>query len=284
MSKKSCTTIPFGLILRRNFWGKCGFILGLILLLSQFQSSNLAFGQIGPTIVATPVPTFPVRIAARLIDIGNGKPVPYASIQFKNTKKGLVADSNGFFTCVMVQSDTLKISSLGYYDLLYVKDPNRQTNYFIEIPMRSKIFELKAVEILAKRNPNRENPFLRWEYKAKFQPKVWLFYTPGSEPAEEPSFLSPITYLYNQYSRRGKAARKLRDMVADRARKKVLSVKYNAQKVSAWTGLVDEELEEFMQYCPMPEAFLESATEFEIISKTFRCLEDFDNREEDRIR
>lgn len=241
-------------------------------------------GQIAPLIIPTPIKTFPVRIAARLIDMGTGKPVPYASIRYLGTKKGLVADSNGYFTCVITQSDTLKISSLGYYDVLYVKDPARQTSYYLEIPLRSKIYELNAVEIMAQRSKNMDNPFLRWEYKAKFQPKVWLFYTPGSEPTDEISLMSPISFLYDKYSRRGKAARKLRDMVAERARKKQNAKRYNAQKVSDWTGLKDEELEEFMRFCPMPDAFLETASEYEIIAKTFRCLEDFDNREDDRER
>lgn len=245
---------------------------------------DFAFSQIGPVLVPAPVKAFPVRVAVRLVDIGNGKPVPFASIRFLGTKKGVVADSNGFFTCVMVQADTLKISSLGYYDMLFTKDPARQTSYFTEIPMRSKIFELKAVEILARRSKDMNNPFLRWEYKAKFQPKLWLFYTPGSEPQDEISIMSPISFLYDKYSRRGKAARKLKDMVAERARKKALSYRYNARKVKEWTGLEDDELEEFMRFCPMPDAFLEEATEYDIISKTFRCLEDFDNREEDRNR
>lgn len=245
---------------------------------------NAAFPQIGPVLIPTPVQTFPVRVAARLVDMGNGKPVPFASIRFLGTKKGVVADSNGFFTCVMVQSDTLKISSLGFYDLLFTKDPAKQTSYFVEIPMRSKIFELNAVEILANRSKDLNNPFLRWEYKARFQPKLWLFYTPGSEPPEEISIMSPISYLYDRYSRRGKAARKLRDMVAERARKKLISKRYNSRKVQEWTGLETDELEEFMRYCPMPESFLEEATEYEIIAKTFRCLEDFDNRENDRQR
>lgn len=195
-----------------------------------------------------------------------------------------MADSNGFFTCVVVQSDTLKISSLGYYDVLFTKDPSRQTSYFVEIYLRSKIFELKAVQVLGQRNKDRDNPFLRWEYRAKFQPKVWLFYTPGSLPPDEISLMSPISFLYDKYSRRGKAARKLRDMVADRARKKALAKRYNAEKVKEWTGLEDAELEEFMLFCPMPEAFLEEATEYDIIAKTFRCLVDFDNRDEEHKR
>jgi hypothetical protein len=121
---------------------------------------------------------------------------------------------------------------------------------------------------------------LRWEYKARFQPAFWLFYTPGSQPREELTPMSPISYLYDRYSRRGKAARKLRDMVAERARKKKLSQRYNPDRVREWTGLDETEIEAFMKFCPMPEAFLELASEYDIIDRTFRCLEEFDNREE----
>jgi hypothetical protein len=191
-----------------------------------------------------------------------------------------LADSNGFFTVVITQKDTLRISSLGYHNLYYVKDPLRQTSYYLTLSMRSRIFELEAVEIVSKRNRDLNNPMLRWEYKARFLPKVWLFYEPTGEPPPLADLMSPISFLYDRYSRRGKAARKLRDMVAERARKKRNALKYNAEKVQKWTGLGDEEIEEFMKFCPMPDAFMDESTEYQIIEKVFRCLEDFDNREE----
>ena len=223
---------------------------------------------------------FPVRVAIRLVDMGTQKPVPYAAVRFLGTKKGVLVDSNGFFSVVISQKDTLKISSLGFHDFYFVKDPMRQTSYFQIIQLRSKIFELNAVQILGRRTLDLDNPMLRWEYKAKFLPKIWLFYTPTGEGPEAPSLMSPISYLYDRFSRRGKDARKLRDMVADRARIKSNALHYNAEKVQKWTGLLDDEIEEFMRFCPMPQTFLDTASEYEIIEKTFRCLEDFDNREE----
>ncbi len=223
---------------------------------------------------------FPVRVAVKLVDIATQKPVPYASVRILHSNRGVLADSNGFFTVVITQKDTLRISSLGYHNLYYVKDPLRQTSYYLTLSMRSRIFELEAVEIVSKRNRDLNNPMLRWEYKARFLPKVWLFYEPTGEPPPLADLMSPISFLYDRYSRRGKAARKLRDMVAERARKKRNALKYNAEKVQKWTGLGDEEIEEFMKFCPMPDAFMDESTEYQIIEKVFRCLEDFDNREE----
>jgi hypothetical protein len=224
-------------------------------------------------------PTFPVRVAIRLLDMGNGKPVPYASVRILGTKKGLVADSNGFFSIVITQKDSLKISSLGYFDLIYTKRPEKQINYYEVLQMRSKIFELSAVQVLGKRKKDLDNPFLRWEYKAKFLPKLWLFYTPTGEPPPAPGLMSPISYLYDRFSRRGKDARKLRDMVAERARRKWYSSRYNAEKIKQWTNLGEDEMEAFMKFCPMPDNFLDEASDYEIIERTFRCLEEFDQRE-----
>jgi len=251
-----------------------------VLLFIAFILGILQFGFAQVEVVEPKI--FPIRIAIRLVDIGTQKPVPYASVRLLGTKKGLVADSNGFFSLVISQRDTLKISSLGFHDFYFVKDPMRQTNYYQVIQLRSKIFELNAVQIVGKRTIDLDNPMLRWEYKAKFLPKIWLFYTPTGEAPEAPSLMSPVSYLYDRFSRRGKDARKLRDMVAERARKKQNSLRYNAEKVQKWTGLEDSEIEEFMRFCPMPQVFLDTATEYEIIEKTFRCLEDFDNREEEK--
>lgn len=247
-----------------------------------FWSINVvgAFAQADKLQVPAVPRSFPVRAAIKLVDLATQKPVPFASIRILGTKRGLVADSNGFFTIVLTQKDTLRISSLGYHDMYYIKDPSRQTSYYEVVPMKSKIFELDAVQIMARRNKDLSHPMVRWEYKAKFQPKLWLFHTPTGEPPEAPTLMSPISYLYDRFSRRGKDARKLRDMVAERARKKRNSLRYNPVKVQEWTGLQDNEIDEFMRFCPMPDGFLDSASDFEIIERTFRCLEDFDNREE----
>jgi len=254
-----------------------------ILLALLFTVLHLAMQAQPEKLIVPSVPKeFPVRVAIRLVDMNTAKPVPYAAVRILGTKRGLTADSNGFFTLVLVQKDTLKISSLGYNDVYFIKDPSRQTSYYEVVPMRSKIFELDAVQIMARRSKDLTNPMLRWEYRAKFQPKIWLFHTPNGEPPEPASLMSPISYLYERYGRRGKAARKLKDMVAERARKKRVAQKYNAVKVQQWTGLLDDEINEFMRFCPMPDAFVEEASELEIIEKTFRCLEDFDSLEEEK--
>ena len=236
-----------------------------------------------PRLYAQDVPReYPVRVAFRLTDAGTGKPVPYASVRILGTRRGLAADSNGFFSLVISQRDSLKISSIGYFDVIYTKRPEKHTSYFETIAMRSRIFELSPVQIMAKRRQNMDNPFLRWEYKAKFQPKIWLFYEPDGSPPPSPGIGSPISYLYDRLSRRGREARKIRDMVAERARRKWYASRYNAAKVKEWTGMEDAEIDEFMKFCPMPDAFLDEAGDYEIIERTFRCREEFDQREADR--
>jgi hypothetical protein len=278
MKKESCTITVSGLMPKPDTTPFLFFPFWLIFLVLWMGSLKAQ-----PPVTQAPTPKeFPVRVAIKLVDMATQKPVPFASVRLLGTTKGCIADSNGFFTFVITQKDTLKINSLGYHEVLYTKNPLRQTNYYEAVPMRSKIFELNAVQILARRNKNLDHPMVRWEYKAKFQPKLWLFYTPTGEPPPDPDVSSPISFLYNKYSRRGKANRKLRDMVAERARKKRLAVRYNALKVQSWTGLEDHEIDAFMQFCPMPEAFIEQASELEIIERTFRCLEEFDNRETDK--
>jgi hypothetical protein len=255
----------------QSAWNSSVFLMLLVTCFFPFGHSKLT-AQDAPK-------EFPVRVAFRLSDAGSGKPVPYASVRLMGTRKGIAADSNGFFSMVISQKDTLKISSIGYYDVIYTKRPEKHTSYFESIAMRSRIFELSPVQITAKRTLNLDNPFLRWEYRAKFQPKVWLFYEPDGSPPPSPGLNSPISFLYDRLSRRGREARKIRDMVAERARRKWYASRYNAAKVREWTGIGEEEIAEFMKFCPMPDAFLDEAGDYDIIERTFRCLEEFDQRE-----
>jgi hypothetical protein len=60
---------------------------------------------------------------------------------------------------------------------------------------------------------------------------------------------SPITYLYNQFSRKMKMERLYQELVANQEEVYNLSNKYNQDLVASLTGLEGEELLNFMTYC-----------------------------------
>lgn len=48
------------------------------------------------------------------------KPVPFANIAVKNTRRGTITDYYGFFSIALYELDTLRITSVGFKDVEYV--------------------------------------------------------------------------------------------------------------------------------------------------------------------
>ncbi len=254
--------MEMALIKYKNIWF-C-YCLGLLWGISQH-----VFAQ-----TLNPPAEFPVRVAIHMIDELTGKSVPYASIYNFKTQKGLSADSNGFFTTVISAKDTLRITCIGYYEKLYVKEPYRTNNYYAVVAMKSKLLELAPVTIFAPGFERVSTILVKPEYLRKDEPRLWLFSEPGGDPAK-PTIMNPISYIYDLYSRQGRDRRKIRDIMMEKEFRERLNRKYSPALVNRYTGLDEDELEAFMRFCSMPELFILQATEYEIAERIFNCFENF---------
>lgn len=245
--------------------------------MTAFIFHLLLFESWAQVIAIPPPESFPVRLMGTVQDAVTHKPVPYAHILHKKANRLVVADSLGKFTIVIGSADTLHISSIGYYPEIYVKPPTQTKSYYATIYLRSKLYELEAVNIITRRNRNLDNMLVRPEYKNKDKPKIWLFYNPEDDvsgPAE-PTIMNPISLLYAKYNRREQSRRKLRDMIWEHKYKEYIQKRYNAQLVERYTGLTGHYLEEFMRFCLMPDLFIIHATDYELAERIFRCLDDY---------
>jgi len=75
---------------------------------------------------------------------------------------------------------------------------------------------------------------------------------------------SPITYLYDRFSRRAKLERMYADLVQNQDETIRLPKKYNPEIVQRLTKLEGEKLEEFMVYCSFTYYALVTSTDQEI--------------------
>jgi len=230
--------------------------------------------QLGLAQTLSPPGEFPVRVAIHLVDEQTGKSIPYASVYNFKTQKGFSADSSGFFTTVISAKDTLRITCIGYYEKLYVKEPYRTNNYYAVVTMKSKLLELAPVTIFAPRLEKVNTILVKPEYLRKDEPRLWLFAEPGGEPAS-PTIMNPISFIYELYSRQGRDRRKIRDILMEKEFRERLNRRYSPALVNRYTGLDEDELEAFMRFCSMPEMFILQATEYEIAERIFRCFENF---------
>jgi hypothetical protein len=219
---------------------------------------------------------FYVRWSGRVLAKSDGHPVPYATVFNRTTKKGTVADTAGYFTTVISHRDTLEVRRVGYKTVYYVKPPSRNSNYYEEIFLGEDYYELKEVTIYRKRQPLRSialNP----EYQRDDPFKIYLFNAGRPKLNERAGIGSPVTALYEAFSKREQNNRKLATLKADRQLRDLAAIRYNEYYVESLTGLKGHDLEAFMGYCPLNAQFIITASDYELAVATLNCYRRFMN-------
>lgn len=208
------------------------------------------------------------------------EPLSGASIYNMNTQKFAFTDKNGAFSMNLSLNDTLVISKSIYRQL--VVTVNKQIFYGMEdFFLYYKATMLKEVNIIAI-NPSYEGfkkDIVTLElpeyYKRVEDTKLNEFQKANATYKPDGNLLalggkmttSPITYLYDKYSRKSRMDRLYNEMVSYEEEIDRIQDKYNREIVSNLTGLQGEELMNFMMYCRFGYYDLVRMSDEEIRSK-----------------
>ncbi|PRX56861.1 carboxypeptidase-like regulatory domain-containing protein [Flagellimonas meridianipacifica] len=101
------------------------------------------------------------ELKAQILDSKDSVPIVFATIQFKNTQKGIVTDDNGYFRMpakLKSSIDTLRIASIGY-ETLEIPTSNLQNKELNIILLTPKIESLSEVVLVGK-GKQRNNDIL----------------------------------------------------------------------------------------------------------------------------
>ena len=228
-------------------------------------------------IVAVPQrEAFYVRLAGRVLARVDGHPIAFATVYNRGSKKGVRTDSSGFFTIVLSNKDTLEIRHVGFRTLFYMKPPGRNGNYYEDIVLSESTFELKEVTIYRRRASLRTiaiNP----DYDRKDIFNLHPFGDGQRHKLGPAGFGSPVTALYEAFSRREQNNRKLEQLKADREQYDMASIRYNEYYVESLTGLHGQDLAAFMGYCPLQPNFIITSTDYELAAAVLNCYRRFMN-------
>lgn len=79
-----------------------------------------------------------VQIAGLVVTGDSLKPVPFTNIWVKNTHRGTVSDYYGYFNIAVRELDTLRISSVGYDQVVYVVPDTLTSNRYSLIQVMTR--------------------------------------------------------------------------------------------------------------------------------------------------
>lgn len=230
-----------------------------------------------------------VEIIGEIVDSETNDAVPYVHVVNKRAGEGTVSNTEGRFWITMQREDTLLLSAIGFETFAFtLKDEVTTDKMVVTISMNLSTMQLKPVKVFA----FRDEAALK---KALLETRVPIednkrgielpgFYYGPRKEVKPSAFGNPISFIASKFSKEIKEKKKLAEFEQKYDYQKLVKAKYNEHVVIKITGMAEDKVEEFMEFCKFDDSFIGRASEYEIVVAVNRCYSDFTNTviEEDK--
>ncbi|MEO6902871.1 MAG: hypothetical protein ABI315_06925 [Bacteroidia bacterium] len=197
-----------------------------------------------------------IVISGQAYDLESKLPLPKLMVINKNTSRGVFADSESKFTIYAKPTDTLVFSAVGFMiKQIYLKDSIIKEKYYINIPLERLYFKLKEVSVFAPRTLKEIDK----DISSLDSLRSYRTFQDINK------FESPITYLYERFSKFGRSKQKVALWENEDLKRNILKdlfriyIKYDIMNLS------EEEFDAFIIYCNLSEEFIKNSTQFELV-------------------
>lgn len=186
----------------------------------------------------------------------NNLPLPKLMIINKRTNNGSFADAEGKFSINAYQSDTILFSVIGFQTKkICLKDSVIKKQYHIEIEMQKLQYTLKEISVFGTRSLGEiDKDISKLDSTRRYRSYKDIN---GLE--------SPITYLYERFSKFGKSKQKVAEWENEDLKRDILKDLFRLYVKSDVIDLSEDEFEAFIIYCNLSEEFIKTATQFELV-------------------
>ena len=190
-----------------------------------------------------------------------------------------ITDESGLFTLRIRLSDTLYVKALGYDNaVIYPVRQHLVSGDFLPVQLKPRTYAIREVTILPYRSYAQFKAAFRNHPVSNENPQVTLDMPevtaagPGLQNSGFGVTFSPISMLYNQFSKEGKELRKYAIVVEQQRITDQVTKKYNVKIVKRVTGIESEkEAYDFMDYCKLSDSFILKSNDYEILMAIKRC-------------
>jgi hypothetical protein len=187
-------------------------------------------------------------------------PMPFVYAISKSTGNGTMSDNSGKFYLTIQPNDTLLFSFVGYLKLkVPVSKLGPDLQKEVKIIMKQLGISLNAVTI---------STFKIKDYEREHMNKVISQSHMGTVNA----ISSPITALYEQFSKRGKEKRKLAQIYEQVLIDEQVQKKLNPDILRNLTGDTDINFDQFRKYCYyLSDAYILSHDGYDLYYRVMEC-------------
>ena len=197
-----------------------------------------------------------VKIKGFAIDQENGNKLINILVVNKSNGNGTFGDRFGNYVMNVGKNDSIVISAIGYSSFIFsLKDSSMKSVYTISPALKKPVVYLRPVTIIAERELEdiekdiQDLGYSRQDYMVS-----------GIDV-----FQSPITFLYQAFSRRERSKRKLAELLNEEKKRDLLKELFRKYVDYHIINLEDEEFDEFIDYCNVSDEFIKSTTQYEFL-------------------
>lgn len=215
-----------------------------------------------------------LTLVGRTMTTTEGEVVQLASVININSGVRKISNRSGYFTIQVKQTDTLIVTAIGY-DSLRLTSLHFDTSKNIDsilVWMKPKAARLKEVKIVAS-NPKRDSLARAAAEFLKTDPLMNNYDRILNR--EKGGLMSPLTAIYQQFSKEGRDMAHFEDFVAYMEKQKLVDKRYNRNVIKRVTKLHELQLDEFMVFCKLSKDFVIESSDYDLIKAIQDCERNF---------
>jgi len=175
----------------------------------------------------------------------------------KNTGSGTYVGIDGSFSISITKTDTIMFAYSGYRTTkISFKDSTYKSEYLLAVKMDPLTYQLKEISVYpVKKLSDVQREIEQMEARKKRVPRV--------EGAN--AFASPVTALYERFSKMEQSKRKVAELENEDMKKNVLKDLFRIYIKYDIIDLNDDQFDDFIAFCNLPDHFILHATEYELV-------------------
>jgi len=225
----------------------------------------------------------PLILSGEVFSKIDSLPIPNVHIVNLQSGRATTSNSNGVFALSANETDTIRITAIGYYDgYIYLKDFDFKEEVHLNIFLQLQVYELDSTTVYSFMSKEEfKKQFLEME---PYEDSIYLnlpdlgewSVVGGPGTGAGMTIKGPITAIYNAFSKKAKYERQYKALLVSEKRKAIAEKKYNAEFIMRITGLAgDDEVNEFMRFCNLTDQYVIAVTEYELAQAVEDCYAEY---------
>ncbi len=204
----------------------------------------------------------PLRLKARIINLADKLPVPYAHVVNPRTHGGTTTNIEGYFTIDMLNIDSLKISAVGFVDETVGIPPTHREDSVLTILLQPVVFPINEVTVTGEKqkvNLGGDQYGKPTDVPTELRGDAF-----NKKPPVLAALFNPVSYWQYYLSKKEKRKRAVRQAVALEKNWELHSQNYNKEKVMMLTGMNESQADEFMIWFNSKQVLAYTSSDYEV--------------------